>query len=263
MSTFKDALQVVIGAAVFGVAVAIMAFLLAPHASAKDFSAGFGVGNAACGSAEPTASIVYDDDSDGLPMHFRLGVGPNGSCSGQGVSVDVLVEGRRYVNDRYYGVVGAGYDLRTVPFEYDATAWGTKQFRGEGVETVQAMFGMGMDTGSGFVQATYNVVENALADTLDDNGVVEDKGGNLFPVSITAGWQLLDEQLELNATTNFDTAAISADARHGNIVVGVSASFGFHKLDNPAQPFLVGRDVKYERQDPPSPLYSVDLRWDF
>ena len=237
--------------AVVGFGVASLCFYLV-EVNAAEFSAGFGVGNAACGSAEPTASVVYDDNSDSLPMHFRLGVGPNGSCSGQGVSVDALVEGRRYVNERYYGVVGAGYDLRTVPFEYDATAWGTKQFRGEGVETVQAIFGGGVDSGSGFAQITYNVVENDLND-----------GDKLSPISITAGQRFFDDRVEVNATTNFDTAAISADATHGNIVVGVSASFGFHKLDNPAPEYLDGGDVMYNQVSPESPLYAANVRWRF
>ena len=215
-----------------------------------DMSAGLGLSNAACGTGEPTASVSYDRDGDVIPAHFRLGVGPNGSCDGQGVTVDALVEGRYYVREQVFTLVGAGYDLRTVPFEYAATSWGTKQFRGERVETVQALFGLGYDGGDWSIQAAYNVVENKLSD-----------GDDLFPVQINARWNLDD--IELSGTTNIDTHTMAASYKYGKIMFTGGVSYGFHKLDNPAPDYLMGDGQKYMRADPADPLYSFNVEWVF
>ena len=220
------------------------------EAADKTMSAGLGLSNGACGTGEPTASIAYDRDGDTIPAHFKLGVGPNGSCDGQGVTVDALVEGRYYVREQLFALAGAGYDLRTVPFEYAATSWGTKQFRGERVETVQALFGLGYDGGDWSVQAAYNVVENKLSG-----------GDNLFPVQLNARWNLAD--LELSGTTNVDTHTMAASYIYRKIELAGSVSFGFHKLDNPAPDYLAGDGLMFLRADAPSPLYNFTIRWVF
>ena len=220
-----------------------------------EISAGLGLSNQSCGTAEPNASIAYDRDGDVIPAHFRLGVGPNGSCDGQGITVDALVEGRYYVSEQIFSLVGAGYDLRTVPIKYATTQWGTKQLRGERSETVQALFGLGFDGGDWSIQAAYNVVDNKLSN-----------GDNLFPVQINARWNLND--FEVSGTTNTDTHTVGASYKYGKILFTGEASFGFHKLENSAPDYLraeMAHDTSwvYWREDSPSPLYNFIIEWVF
>ena len=236
--------KIVIG--LTGVAVGVFAFFLTRAAIANEFSAGFNYGNGICGTGEVSASMVYDRDDDGIPAHLRLGVSPNGSCSSQALTVDALVEARRYFGDTFYGVAGAGYDIRSLPFEYEPAA--TKQFYGQEVETAQALFGAGYDGGNWYVQATYNAVETDLAD-----------GGKLFPVQATFSIQHGD--LEFNATSNVDTHQFDATYVLGQIEVSGRVSFGFDKLGSPAPDYLMADGMKYMRLGAPDPLYSFDIRW--
>ena len=218
-------------------------------AQRAEFSAGFGVSNGTCGSAEPTATLAYDLDADRMPAHFRLAAGPDGSCEGQAVSVDALIEARHYFRDRIFAVGGAGYDRRSVPFEFEATAWGTKQFRGVEVEAAQALLGLGFDGGDWSCQVAYNAVEARLQ-----------AGGRVLPIQ--ANCRALLGAWDLSGTTSFDIHTLAASFRAGRVELAAEAAFGFHRLENPAPDHLEG-DVRYGRADPPSPLYSASVRYVF
>ena len=222
--------------------------LAATIAFADDsLSAGFGASNAACGSGEPTANVRYDRDSDDIPAHFRLAVGPNGSCTGQGISVDAYVGKREYRGDHVFGLVAAGYDSRTVPFEYvraiDADPF--KHFHGERVETVQALIGLGYDCGDNCsVRLVYNVVETPLWD-----------GGNMSPVSIAATYEWAS--VEFNAEANPDVQSLDVSWSDGGMEVSGSISWGMQDLDNSAPPTI----GDYAQAGAPDPLYSVSFGW--
>ena len=222
-----------------------------PLSWADDISAGLGVGNAVCGKGEPSAAFRYDRDSDATPAHLNLTVGPGGSCAGQAVSVDFLVEARQYLRDKVYTFVGAGYDQRSVPFEYAPAA--AKQFRGQKVETAQATFGIGFDGGDWYCQTSYNAVETRMVD-----------GGTLTPVQATCSAQLL-EKIELTGTTNVDTHAFDLTYDAGQISVSGSVSFGFSDLGGPAPGYITDESTgaRYRQLGAPSTLYSVQLLWNF
>ena len=243
-------------AIVLATVILFLGFLLGltQKAEATELSAGFGVSNAACGSAEPTASVVYDHDGDALPRHIRLAVGPNGSCDGQGVTIDVALQARQYiVDDQWYVYVGAGHDERAVPYEYEETPWGTKQFRTEGVKSTQALIGLGHDFGDINLQCGYNAVKTAM-----------NKGGSLFPIQCGASAYLMDDSFEVDVTTTFETATLSAEYRAiGGIIVGANATFGFHKLKNPAPDYIGTGDHMFSRSKAPSPIYALEVRKEF
>ena len=218
---------------------------------ADDISAGLGIGNAVCGTAETSAAFRYDRDSDATPAHLNLTVGPGGSCAGQAVSVDFLVEARQYLRDKVYTFVGAGYDQRSVPFEYAPAA--AKQFRGQKVETAQAIFGFGWGGGDWYCQAAYNAVETRMVD-----------GGTLTPVQATCSAQMLGK-IELTGTTNVDTHAVDFTYDAGKISVSGSVSFGFSDLGNPAPGYITDESTgaRYRQLGAPSTLYSLQVLWNF
>ena len=142
------------------IAFAIVAII--GHAAFADdtrLAVGFGASNGACGTGEPTAAIDFDRDQTDVPMHFRMGVGPNGGCTGQSVTVDAQVAletewHQEPVGDNgwlseFFGVAATGYDSRTVPFEYDSAGESFKRFRGYRVETPRAMAGAGWRVSKG------------------------------------------------------------------------------------------------------------------
>ena len=218
---------------------------------ADSLSAGLGIGNAVCGTAETSAAFRYDRDADDTPAHLNLTVGPGGSCAGQAVTVDFLVEARHYWREKVYTFAGAGYDQRSVPFEYAPAA--AKQFHGQTVETAQAIFGFGFDAGGWYCQAAYNAVETRMVD-----------GGTLTPVQATCSAQIL-EAIELSGTTNFDTHALDFAYDAGKITVSGSVSFNFSDLGNPAPAYITDEltGVKYRQLGAPEILYSIQLLWNF
>lgn len=238
------------GIAVFSIVVIYFVFF-AGFVKADDISAGLSVSNGICGTAEPAGAFSYDRDNDQTPAHLRLTVGPNGGCNGQAVTVDFLVETRHYLKEKIYTFAGAGYDQRSVPFEYEPAA--TKQFYGQEVETAQALFGFGFDGGDWYCQASYNAVETDMVD-----------GGTLNPVQATCSFQLLGN-IEVNATTNADTSAFDFAYDAGTITLSGSVSFDYSDLGNPAPDYLADQatGVKYMRQGAPSTLYSVQAMWNF
>ena len=220
-------------------------------AADADFSAGVGGGNGACGSFEPTATVTYDRDGDTIPGHIKLGVGPNGSCNGQALTVDVVVNARYYFREQVYTFAGAGYDLRTVVYEFEPAA--TKQFYGQQVTSAQALVGFGYDFGDAYCQLAYNAVKTGLVG-----------GGNLFPMQVTCSVQVLGT-LEVNGTTNIDTHSVDATYDLGPISVSASVGFGYHKLGNPAPAFLQDMQTgkEYLQLGAPNPLYRFKAEWNF
>ena len=213
----------------------------------------FGASNAACGTGEPNAAIDIDRDGATTPMHFRIGVGPNGGCSGLGVTVDAQVSVQRdllvqrdkkgEMTSRLFTVAAAGYDSSTVPFEY-ASNDSFKNFRGFRVETPRAMAGFGYQRGAFTGRILYNVIENRLA-----------KGGYVAPVLVEASVEL--DPVELNASTDFTVRSFDAawESDDGDVILSGSMTFGAHKLDAGAPDAIDG----LARLDAPDPLYQFEV----
>ena len=227
---------------------------ISQSAHADEFSAGVGYENGTCGVGEFNATVAYDRDSDAIRGHLLLGVSPNGSCSGQGLAVDAVIERQDTLRGNLFTVVGGGYDKRTVPFEYlpPYADSNFKFFRGTGVETASAHFGFGYDLGDNrYIQVVYNAVENRLAD-----------GGKLNPISVVATYQIGDN-IELNATSNFDTHSFGATWDLGAIELGGSVDIDYGKLEHPAPLFLDEGGAEFVRAGAPGKLYNVTARWNF
>lgn len=245
-------------------AILLMALLLAFPAAAADkntqdvpdtdFSAGIDYENATCGTGEFGFSTLYDRDSDSIRGHMAFSGSPNGSCSGQGLSIDTVIEKQHNVRGNLFTVVGGGYDRRTVPFEYLAPYGGSnfKFFRGTTVETASAHFGFGYDLGENrYVQVVYNAVENRLND-----------GSKLNPISLVASYEINDD-IELNATTNFDTHQFGATWDVGPIELSANVSVDFQKLEHPAPMYLDEGGQMFMRAGSKPTLYHFAARWNF
>ena len=214
-------------------------------------SAGFGGGNEQCGGFEPNGSIAYDRDSDDLAAHMYLKVGPNGSCSGQGFSIDSAVTKIFPYRGPWGGFVTGAYDRRTIPFEF-----GVKNFRGYDVDAISAIVGLRYDCGDECsIRLGYNAVETAKAN-----------GGNTSPVFLAANYELFDEW-EISGDTNF-TVTNFRIGRTGSILdVSAGVTFGAHNLAHPAPSMVPALDDDgdaipghyWTRRDPPSPLYSIHI----
>ena len=225
---------------------ALAAFFVAGTASAADqtFSAGVGGGNGQCGEFEPEAVIAYDRDSRETPAHVNVRVGPNGSCSGQGVTVDAQAAYNFDLSHGFYATVVGGYDRRTVPFEYDnAGVESFKLFHSVGVETVTAAVGVGYRLPVGTVAVVANAVDNPLAD-----------GSNLLPVAVIASVAVFD--VEVDATVQAEGIwDVRASRALGRFRAGVSVAHNGHRLDHPAPAVLDGR----ARLGGPNPTYGFDV----
>ena len=228
---------------------AVLAAFVASHVLADDVSvsADLGYGNAACGTGEPSFGIRYDRDSDDVPAHFRLRGGPNGSCSGQGIAVDAYVAKRRPVTDNTFGYVAAGYDSRTVPFEYvrtDVNGDPFKHFHGERVESVQALVGVGYDCGNNCsIRVAYNMVDTPLA-----------AGGSVAPVQIGITYQVAD--IEFNVTADDTVQTFTAAWEASDIVVSADVTYGATDLANDAPASFEGG---YVLAGAPDVLYGVSV----
>lgn len=259
-------------------AIFLIAALLPFTASAakpkvNDFSAGFTFENLSCGSLEPTFSISYDRDNDSTPAHFRMSGGPNGSCTGQGISLDAVVEKRQYLGgDVWYVVAGGGIREQTQAFEYLGCLEDFKCYAGYAVRDVSARGGFGFDGGEWSVQLTYGAVENRLCQATD---VEEDMDGmylrggecdpdadNAFPLQLSGSYRhrFMNGDLELNASTNTEFHALNATWDYGVIELSADFTFDYGKLNNGA-PYM--KDGGLTRADPPGTTIQLGARWNF
>ena len=226
-----------------------------PAPSGVNGSAGFGFANAACGSGKPTFNFDYDRDSDDIPAHFRMGIGPNGSCAGQGVRVDAYVAKRKYLRggDNLFLVAAAGYDSRTVPFEYVRTDLANasdpfKHFHGERVETIQGLAGVGWDCGDNCsIRVLWNFVDSPLL-----------AGGNVGPVQVAATYEVF-ESVELNLTADDTIRTLDVSWESDGMRVTGSMTYGANDLDNGAPAAF--DDGSYVQAGSPDPLYAVNFGW--
>ena len=230
-------------------AVVVALLCLTLNAEADEFRVGAQLENSTCGTGEWRGTAAWDRDSDDLRGHLNLGVAPNGGCDGQGYTIDALVDYQYEISGSWFVVAGAGYDRRNRPDEYIPGTGvendGAKFFRGNAVESVSLHGGAGYDCGANcYVQATFNVVDNALA-----------KGGNAIPVWITGSYQL--GEIELNATSNFEMAQASAAWNLGVMTVTGAVATGYQKLDNPVPAMImVNGNPAYLAGAPPT-TYSL------
>ena len=219
--------------------------LVCGSAGAADttFVAGFGGGNGACGEFEPRAFVEFDRDDAARPAHVNVSVGPNGSCTGQGVTIDASVAQRFDVSGDLFAVVSAGYDRRTVPFEYLGCPDGFKCFHSAGVETSSVAVGAGYRLSVGTVSVNYNAVRNALAD-----------GGDLSPVSVTGSVAVAGAEIDFTVHDEgiWDARVTRA---FGRIQFGASVANNSHLLDHAAPAVMSGLD----RAGGPNPLYGFDF----
>lgn len=255
--TLEKAADVIADTIIFGAGIGLLFIMfslaIAAHAAETSISAGFGGGNGQCGSFEPAASIAYDRDSDDLAAHTHIAVGPNGSCAGQGTTIDAAVTKVFPYSGPWGGFVTGGYDERTIPFEY-----GVKTFRGYGVKTVSAIAGVRYDCGDECsIRIGYNAVDAPLA-----------KGGDASSVFLAANYEVMD-QWELSGDTNFTVTSFRL-GRTGSVMdVSAGVVFGAHRLDHPAPSTLPALDdggsaipgVDLTRRDPPSPIYTIHVGW--
>ena len=248
-------------------AIFLIAALLPFTASAakpkvNDFSAGFTFENLSCGSLEPTFSISYDRDNDSTPAHFRMSGGPNGSCTGQGISLDAVVEKRQYLGgDHWYAVAGGGIREQTQAFEYSGCSEGFKCFAGYTVRDVSARGGFGFDGGEWSIQLAYDAVENRLCQA-PDMGDCDPDADNAFPLQLSGSYRhrFMNGDLELNASTNTEFHALNATWDYGVIELSADFTFDYGKLNNGA-PYDKGDGMF--RQDPPGTTIQLGARWNF
>ena len=244
-------------------------------------AAGFGLSNGACGTGELTGTFSYDRSGDELPAHFRMSVGPNGSCSDQGVSVDASVAKRTYLNDdsRFFLNVAGGIDIRTVPFEYTSDLSTFKTFRGYGVIATQAVAGVGYDCGEECsVRLNYNVVENDLGE-LDASGDFKHVG----PVELNVTYKYEDLGFDLSLNDTVQSLNVSWDQPKfvitGSVTTGASdlrSDALAYICDGAGEPDVAVTDLDtglttcnltasrlFTRADGPDPLYSTEINFKF
>ena len=234
-------------AVVFALCV-IFAFAGSP-AAADEFRIGAQLENSTCGTGEWRGTAAWDRDSDDIRGHLKLAVGPNGGCDGQGYEIDALVDYQYEVRGPWFVVAGAGYDRRNRSDEYLPTAenGGAKFFAGNPVEAVSLHIGGGRDFGRNrYVQIVGNVVENRKR-----------AGGNAFPVSVVASWQIGD--IELNASTNTQQSQASAAWDLGPITATFAIANGYGKLANPAEPEIIVNGNPATLAGGPATTYSLRL----
>ena len=235
----KGFLEGLAGALIFGTAMVYGS----AEAADSTFVAGFGGGNGACGDFEPRAFVEYDRDDAARPIHVNVSVAPNGSCTGQGIVIDASAEQRFDVSDTIYAVVAAGYDRRTVPFEYEGCPDGFKCFHSAAVETASVAAGAGLRLSFGTVSLTYNAVRNPLQE-----------GGDLSPVSVTGSFRLLDSELDVTVRAEGIWDA-RVTRQFGKVQFGASIVNNAHLMEHAAPAEKSGLD----RAGGPNPLYGFDF----
>ena len=208
----------------------------------------FGVGNAACGTGEWDAGVRVDHDSDDMPYHANVTVGPNGGCSGQSVNVDVAVAKRHYVNGPWFGVVAGGFDRRTVAVEYVRVEGDRfKHFTGQPTDTPTVQGGVGYDCGDNCsVRLLWNFVETARLD-----------GDNIGPLSIAATYEIAN--VELNASLNDTLWELGAawEPEDSSMTLSTGVTGGVTDLDNGA-PAMIDDYVQAGSKDR---LYFMRFGW--
>lgn len=241
--------------------IAVIAALFALRAVADGFSAGIGASNAQCGTGVPTAYVDYDRDSDEVSAHFVLRTGPNGSCEGQGTSVDAQVSKRHELPSIWLFHLIGGYDQRVVPFEYEPAA--TKQFQGVEVVTVTGAVSFGAGLGDCFEDGdeapcwTVGLVYNAIEQDFED-------GGGVSPISVVVSGRVgpfeFDASLMERGIGTFDVTW-----ENERIRAAVRASNNQYLLDNPAPTFLEDATTghQYARLGSPPFVYAFDCGWRF
>lgn len=244
---------------------ALLGLALSPAAMGEEtISAGFGGGNGICGNWQPSASIAYDRDSDDLAAHTYLTVGPNGSCDGQGISIDAAVTKMFQYRGPWSGFVEAGYDRRTIAFEY-----GVKSFRGYDVEAASAIAGIRYDCGDECsIRLGYNAVKTPKVRVADGADPYPD--GNASRIFLAANYEFVDEW-EVSADTNFTVSTVRLGRTGAFIDLAASVTFGAHKLEHPAPGSVAALDdggspivgQYLARRDAPSPIYSIHVGWRF
>jgi len=232
----------------------LAAILGAAAAAAQDrtISAGFGVSNTQCGTAEAYGSISLDVDSDDVPMHFDLAVGPNGGCDGQGTSINAQVAKRLYYNSgSFFSFVAGGYDRGVAPHEFVDPASGPfKLFRGFTYEQVQALVGLGYDCGDNCsVRVSYDAVETKKAN-----------GDKTLPIRLAVSYRLAGSY-EFDANTDFTLTELNLRKETGVVVLRAGVTFGAHKLQNDAAEW--GKSVGYVPAGFDDPIYNVGFEFEF
>ena len=239
----------------------IAAVLLALAATAlgqpaeRTISAGFGVGNGQCGSAEPFGTISVDLDSDDMPLHFDLRVGPNGGCTGQFAAINAQVAKRLYfrqgpMQGRWFAFAAGGYDRGVVAHEFmpllPRPTEPFKRIRGFEYEAVQALVGGGLDCGDNCsLRLSYDVVETPLAG-----------GGTALPIRLAGSYQLLDD-IELDANTDFTVTEVTIRREAGILVLRGGLVFGAHRLQSDAADW--GAANGFVAAKPPDLIYTLGL----
>ena len=239
------------------VVVAVALLCLTLHSenaeAASEFRIGAQLSNNACGTGEWSGSGAWDRDSDDVRGHLRVAVGPNGGCDGQSYRVDAVVDYQYEFHGNWFIAAGAGYDKLTLSQEYLPTSPmndGAKFFKGIGVDATSLHIGPGYDFGENrYLQAIFNIVDNPLA-----------KGGNAFPISLVASWQI--GKVELNANTNTEMHQASATWDMGIMSVTGSVSNGYHKLDSPAPAMIYVNGNPATAAPPLETVYSLVFEFD-
>ena len=225
-----------------------VALLAQPSSAETTFSAGAGGGNAACGEFEVEAFAKADRDDPDRPMHFAVSVGPNGSCSGQGVAIDASASQRWDITERLFGSITASYDRHVVPVEYGPLST-FKLFYGAAAENAAIEFGGGVRVGAWTVEAVANAVDNALS-----------AGGNLFPM----GLKVAGEYRDIEADASFYAQGIfdvdlSYSEEGSRIEITASVTNNGAKLAHFAPAEIDG----FARVGGPRRTYSIGALWKF
>ena len=248
------------------IALGTIALLFAGWAFSEEttttYAATFGYSNIQCGSYFPSAGVDVDNDSKHYPFHFRMSVGPNGGCDGQGTSIDARVSARHDLNDAFFLSVVGGYDQRVVPFQYgDKNISGAKVFRGVAVANPSAMLGVGARFAGGTVELLYNAVTTPLADDKGDQSP--------FSVEYNANWDSGELGVSLQPRGIVDA---NITFNYGErIQFGFNVNRNGHLLKNDAEPIHniqqidangdnVGSPIELHRKDnPANPLVAFTV----
>lgn len=224
---------------------------------AVEVSAGISVGNAACGRYEPTGSGTIDRDDPDQPFHFNIQIGPNGSCSGQGVGVDASFKQRFNVSDVVFGVIEAGFDQSTLGFEYVGCPPGFKCFHSENVQSPTLAFGGGVRFGpedAWTASLALNAVDTPLA-----------TGKNLVPLVVSLSGVVFgfetDVTLRPHGLVELDVTREVPVGKDGDnsVTLTMRGSRNGHLLEHDAPYMLSG----LTRASSPNPTIFVGAEWDF
>ena len=225
------------------------------------FTAFIATGNVECGTGIGRGGIDYDRDNPDTPMHLRVETGPNGSCSGQGTSVDARVARRYAIGENgWFGSVVGAYDQTVLPYEYQTRDPG-KLFRGVEVVTVSAKAGLGYRDGEA---GGDNWSLAILFDAIEQD---YETGGGTSPFSAAFSARRGNVEVDATVTALGDSDLIGdLDVSYvlGNVVISGSASYNAGLLDNPAPNDLEADDgTLLKRLGSPKLVYGGRIGWRF